>query len=114
MVKSHTHGFSGTTGNVSNSGDTWWHRHDVNPNVVSNSCAPDGGMDQHDSADYGYLTNTMNRGSWFDVSSRGRNIVNGTNLQHTHPFVGTTDSNNTAAGENRPVNYTIRVWKRTA
>ena len=119
MVKSHTHGMknhthSGTTGSCRNLADGqerwtgWW-----NAGNPSNNIYPDaGGAVWVD----GNLKGRMeNEGSDKDYNYRYNIDVN-----HRHDFStgspsdNTTDSNNSSATENRPMNYTIRVWKRTA
>jgi len=119
MVKSHTHGMknhthSGTTGSCRNLADGqerwtgWW-----NAGNPSNNIYPDAGG-----------------AVWLDGNLKGRMEAEGSDkdfnyryyidVNHRHDFStgspsdNTTDSNNSSATENRPMNYTIRVWKRTA
>lgn len=82
----HTHSFSGTT---SSNGV---HSHEyVKPNNPENKLNPDSG------------SNAVRGISTSNSSSSGN---------HTHTFSGTTGSYGST--ETRPVNSTIRIWKRTA
>lgn len=110
---------SGNTGNVSGSGSSWNHEHALRLPIY-------GGDD--------FSTNITDARFSGDNYRRGEITTEGTtsseDLQHTHPMpasyiYGTTDGESqnhthsvTASGtiagdaETRPVNYTIRIWKR--
>ena len=102
MVKSHTHTINGTTENVSNSGSTWEHNHGIDCYYGNLSTDPE---------NWAYR---LSQGAGTEHNYVGIKYVNNADLQHTHPFSGTALSNDSSATENRPMSYTIRVWKRTA
>lgn len=93
----HTHSFSGTTGNMSGQQNAYWL---MTGNKNGAGC------------DNVRITKqeieSSNSCSWIDHN----NIKYTLNLQHTHTFSGTTGSYGST--ETRPVNSTIRIWKRTA
>lgn len=99
-VKGHTH--SGTTNEMS--GDTYG----------SVECASEGLFNGRGTMTTGGRFSLSNNRNWAggDNNESNRPGKLYLNLSHTHGF--TTDSNDTNATENRPFNYTIRIWKRTA
>jgi hypothetical protein len=117
MVKSHTHGMknhthSGTTGSCRNLADgqeRWtggWDARGIES--ASQNSATGGAYFAYGSAGYG------------GGHGAQTNATLCFNVDHRHDFStgspsdNTTDSNNSNNTENRPMNYTIRVWKRTA
>ena len=93
----HTHSFSGTTGDMSGQQNAYW--------VMS-------GNKNGSGCDNKRITRqeigSSNSCSWTDHN----NIRYTLDLQHTHTFSGTTNSYGSI--ETRPINSTIRIWKRIA
>lgn len=111
MVKSHTHYFSETTEPILESAKKE-HSHTVSLWTYNSSGNYYTSAVSHGS--YGTLIHidlkTDLSGTWCSDKSKADSV----NIDHTHTFSGTTHSNNSDALENRPINYTVRVWKRTA
>lgn len=99
-VKSHTH--SGTTNEMS--GDTYG----------SVECASEGLFNGRGTMTTGGRFSLSNNRNWAggDNNEANRPGKLYLNLSHTHGL--TIDSNDTSATENRPFNYTVKIWKRTA
>ena len=99
-VKSHKH--SGTTNEMS--GDTYG----------SVECASEGLFNGRGTMTTGGRFSLSNNRNWAggDNNEANRPGKLYLNLSHTHGL--TIDSNDTSATENRPFNYTVKIWKRTA
>ena len=99
MVKSHTHDWSNTHNHgITDPG----HKHFITGSKTT--------------ALSNWLDNYFTAGSSTNVGAQGANSVgNTTGITINNTTIsGTTSSNNTSNIENRPVNYTIKIWKRTA
>ena len=124
MVKSHTHEFSwsGTTGSVSDKYGS------ANTNIMSKHSSGNftyGGTKEDFRTFVDGVTFTKSESSlligmqqlaYSHAPQINMNIQHTHNYDHSHDYSGsgTTISNDNNSGENRPTNYTIRVWKRTA
>lgn len=116
MVKSHTHGMKNHTHGIS-------HTHTRGTMEIEGKFHPTFDRGSEEGALYTtgtesdqfaagrnpgkYLGFQASR-NWTGSTSEPSNSSSGT------PSDNTTDSNNTSNTENRPINYTIRIWKRTA
>lgn len=138
MVKSHTHPIGGNTGganaNISilahATGITADHEHthvglypEGNTNLPTVWYNPEG---PHYSGYTRYIPfsdgsgingnwlgtgNTSNPSVRITDPSHGHDI---SQTNHSHSLPENTSSNNTNANENRPENFTVKIWKRTA
>ena len=104
MVKSHTHTYSGTTEYMTENSS---HAHGQN--------APSGTNTQARMVTWSGGSGTNGVAVNYEAKSNKAGIeTDYTDINHRHEFSGTTSSNNSDALETRPINYTIRIWKRTA
>ena len=101
MVKSHTHTFSGST-NESNATGSIYPIATYRNGVESQQGCLSGEV-KFSQGDFGG-----------GGGAGGKYATLNFRYSHNHLCSGTTSSNDSSATENRPMNYTIRIWKRIA